>query len=415
MKKLNLFNLISIILFSMIVTSCNNMKNKTTTMNLNFEQGSFGYDLQFLQKHDSGLIVLKTADEKAKVIISAKYQSKVFTSTADGDSGKSFGWVNYKAFDGTPSTQMNAYGGENRFWLGPEGGKFSLYFNSGKEMAFPNWRTPAPIDTESWNVLSETESSVSLEKVMSIVNYKNSKLSIKVDRKITILNGKQMSKELSIDLTDSIKAVGYETDNKISNVGDFEWTEATGMPCIWMLDMFNPSPKTVIIIPFQQTDVKAFDKVATTNYFGEIPADRIKHTDKVLYFKADGKHRSKLGIKPEKILPFAGSYDADSKVLTIVKFDAKSDEKYLNQEWNTTKPSFSGDAMNAYNDGPLEDGTQMGPFYEIESVSPAAFLKPGSSLSHKHTVFHFSGSEKYLSIITEKVFGVSIEEIKTVF
>lgn len=411
--KINSF-IIPIVLLSLLLSSCNNNTKNKQSME-SFEKGTFGYDLQFLQKHDTGLIVLKTSDEKAKIIISAKYQSKVFTSTADGDNGKSFGWVNYKAFDGTPSTQMNAYGGENRFWLGPEGGKFSLYFNPGKDMAFQNWRTPAPIDTEQWNVLSETKSSVSLEKVMSIVNYQNSKLSIKVDRKITILDSKQMSKELSIDLTDSIKAVGYETDNKISNIGNFEWTEATGIPCIWMLDMFNPSPKTVILIPFQQTDVKAFDKVATTNYFGEIPADRIKHTDKILYFKADGKHRSKLGIKPEKVLPFAGSYDAESKVLTIIKFDAISGEKYLNQEWNTTKPSFSGDAMNAYNDGPLEDGMQMGPFYEIESVSPAAFLKPGASLAHKHIVFHFSGSEKSLSMITEKLFGVSINEINTAF
>ena len=57
-----------------------------------------------------------------------------------------------------------------------------------------------------------------------------------------------------------------------------------------------------------------------------------------------------------------------------------SNKPYLNQEWNIIKPPFSGDAVNAYNDGPLADGSQMGPFYEIETVSPAAFLKPGESI-----------------------------------
>lgn len=80
------------------------------------------------------------------------------------------------------------------------------------------------------------------------------------------------------------------------------------------------------------------------------------------------------------------------------------------------QPSFLlGDAVNAYNDGPLADGTQMGPFYEIESVSPAAMLKPGGSLEHVHSVFHFTGPEADLNKITESVFHISIEEIRSAF
>lgn len=55
----------------------------------------------------------------------------------------------------------------------------------------------------------------------------------------------------------------------------------------------------------------------------------------------------------------------------------------------------------------------MGPFYELESVSPAAFLKPGESLIHHHAVFHFTGDEKGLNTIAEKVLGVSLESIKS--
>ena len=96
-------------------------------------------------------------------------------------------------------------------------------------------------------------------------------------------------------------------------------------------------------------------------------------------------------------------------------FDLDSSAKYLNQEWNTTKPSFDGDAVNTYNDGPLADGTQMGPFYEIESVSPAAFLKPGQSLSHHHAVFHFTGDEKALDALSQKLLGVSLAAIQKEF
>jgi hypothetical protein len=80
-----------------------------------------------------------------------------------------------------------------------------------------------------------------------------------------------------------------------------------------------------------------------------------------------------------------------------------------------TKDPFSGDAINAYNDGPVEDGTQMGPFYELESSSPAANLKPGEKLLHRQRIFHFEGSEQQLSVITEKIFGISLNEVKEKF
>jgi hypothetical protein len=103
-----------------------------------------------------------------------------------------------------------------------------------------------------------------------------------------------------------------------------------------------------------------------------------------------------------------GSYDSLHRVLTITVFDLNGDEPYLNQEWNTVKPPFSGDAVNAYNDGPLADGSQMGPFYELESVSPAAFLAPRQSLTHHHSVFHFTGPATALDPISRQLLGVSV-------
>lgn len=69
----------------------------------------------------------------------------------------------------------------------------------------------------------------------------------------------------------------------------------------------------------------------------------------------------------------------------------------------------------AYNDGPLADGSQMGPFYELESVAPAWALAPGALKSYGHDVFHFTGPEASLDKISRSVLGVSIEQIKQVF
>jgi hypothetical protein len=73
------------------------------------------------------------------------------------------------------------------------------------------------------------------------------------------------------------------------------------------------------------------------------------------------------------------------------------------------KEPYKGDAVNAYNDGPVEDGTQLGKFYEIESSSPAAELKKGESLRHVHRTIHFQGPKKSLDEILKATlsFGVS--------
>ena len=81
------------------------------------------------------------------------WQGRVMTSSASGDEGDSFGGINYRFIDkGEISTQFNPVGGEERFWLGPEGGPFSLYFKGGQEQVYDNWVVPAVLDTEPFKV-----------------------------------------------------------------------------------------------------------------------------------------------------------------------------------------------------------------------------------------------------------------------
>lgn len=81
--------------------------------------------------------------------------------------------------------------------------------------------------------------------------------------------------------------------------------------------------------------------------------------------------------------------------------------------WRIQEDPYGGDVVNSYNDGPASPGAKpLGPFYELESSSPAAALAPGHSLSHSHTTIHFQGSEQGLDALARRALGVSIEEIK---
>ncbi len=395
---------------SILMYSCQMGKNNKKMEGL--EKGTFGYDLEFLKEKDSSILVLSTSSDGAHIIVSPKYQGKVFTSTVDGKRGKSFGWINYKAFQEKLDPHMNGYGGEDRLWLGPEGGKYSIFFKPGVEMTFDNWHTPPAIDSESWKLDSANAKKVSLSKQIQLTNYAGTDLKLSIGRDVEILESTQIQGMLDITLDDKVKVVGFRTLNTLTNTGRTAWTKDGGAPVMWNLGMFTPSPSTVIVIPYRK---EAKVKIATTDYFGEIDSNRIVYEDSTLLFLADGKSRGKLGISPLRAKPIAGSYDSANKVLTITYFDVKYTGTYLNQEWGTKKNAFLGDAVNAYNDGPLEDSTQMGPFYEIESVSPVAYLSPGEATSHLHCVFHFVGEKAALDMISKKVLGVSIAKVENAF
>jgi hypothetical protein len=386
---------------------------KETDMDDTFKAGTFGYDVELMKTKEDAIVL---SDGPAQILLSAKYQGRVMTSTVDGAEGKSFGWLNHELIKkDTILDHMNGYGGEDRFWMGPEGGQFSIFFAPGTKQVFENWQTPSGIDTEEYKLVSKDAKSAVFGKEMELVNYSGTELSIALERKIDLLGENELKEIIGQELPDGLKMVGFQSVNTITNKGDDAWTEQTGMPSIWILGMFNPTPGTTILLPYKKGDEAEYGKIVTDDYFGKVENDRLKIMDGMIYFKGDGKKRGKIGVSPQRALPVAGSYDANNQVLTIINYTLPEGEtSYVNSLWEEQQEEpFKGDALNSYNDGPLEDGSQMGPFYELETSSPAANLKPDESLTHVHKTFHIQGDESLLNEITLKVFGVSIKEIKT--
>lgn len=375
---------------------------------------SFSQDLAFLKKHAE---VLELSDEqgKAKVVLVPAWQGRVMTSTTDAQNGPSFGWINRELISsGKVLPHMNGFGGEDRFWIGPEGGQFSIFFAKGVKFEFENWFTPAVIDTLPFKTLSRTQKRVVFGTAFSLTNYSGTKFDLSVNREVRLLDSASAWKKLGVAPGSGIKLVAYETDNKITNTGKRPWTKDTGLLSIWILGMYNPSPATTIVVPIKKGPESKLGTKVTSNYFGEIPSDRLKVNDNVIYLSADGKYRSKIGVNPLRSKSVLGSYDAESHTLTIVQFSQPAGvTDYVNSLWKLQDNPFGGDALNSYNDGPATPGAKpMGPFYEIESSSPAAKLSPGQSLSHIHRTMHLNGDEAALDPIARKVLGVSLAEIK---
>ncbi|HET6769041.1 MAG TPA: DUF6786 family protein [Chitinophagaceae bacterium] len=403
-----------IIFLVVLFTSCNSEKNKAEDDGdaaSKFMIGTFGYDLNFLKQYHKDIIVL--GDSPAQVIVAPAYQGRVMTSTADGDIGLSFGWINHELIaSGKATEHMSAFGGEERFWLGPEGGQFSIYFKKGEEFKFENWFVPKEIDTEPFDLISSTKTEASFRKEMHLENHSGNKFDLTVDRTIRFLAIPSINSALGIAVPENVNVVAFETDNRITNKGTNAWDKKTGALSIWILSMLNASEQTTVAVPYRQGDAVELGKIVTDDYFGIVPADRLRVDSGLILFKADANYRSKIGLSPKRALPVVASFDAINNVLTIAQFTLPAEgSEYVNSLWKMQDDPFAGDAVNSYNDGPI-DSVQMGKFYEIESSSPAAMLAPGRSLQHIHRTIHLKGSKEDLDKIALKVLGVKVDAIK---
>jgi hypothetical protein len=363
-------------------------------------------------------VLLADPASEAQVAVVPAYQGRVMTSTIGGRDAPSFGWIGRSAIASrTRQPHMNVFGGEDRFWLGPEGGQYALYFKPGDPFDLDHWQVPEPIDWGAWDVSDRSATSVSVRKRMTLVNYAGTRLEIDVDRTVRLLTAADVSAHLGESPGSAIRTVAFESSNTVTNAGSTAWQRQSGLVSVWILGMFNPSPQTIVALPFAPGAESALGPIVNDAYFGKVPGDRLIVKGSAVYFRGDGQYRSKIGLPPARALAVAGSYDAAGHVLTLVQYTRPGAAVgYVNSMWEIQREPYNGDVINSYNDGPPAPGKPpLGPFYELETSSPALDLSSGQRYSHVHRTFHLVGPEPDLDRIARKVLNVRLDDLTGIF
>ena len=368
-------------------------------------------DVAFLKKHTD--VVELAGEGEDRLAVAPGFQGRVMTSTLAGGRGAAFGWLNEEFIaSGRQDEHFNNYGGEDRFWLGPEGGQFCLWFKKGDEFDTDCWRTPAGFGCGAFQLTGQARSSVAMTRQFEVTNYSGTTFRCAVERTIDVIGRARAAALLGVAPAEAVRMVAFESKNALVNAGADAWRRETGLLSVWTLGQFKPLPRGKVIVPFKPGPEARCGPKATTDYFGEIPAERICVGDDHLLFTCDGKYRSKIGVSPARARNVLGSYDPDAKVLTIVQFtlpDDAAERPYVNSLWEIQDEPYAGDAINSYNDGPAKPGAEaLGGFYELETSSPAAELKPEESITHVHRTFHFAGEFDALNGLTENTLGVNL-------
>lgn len=404
--------IVYVLLITSVFNSCQPSKKPDTPPSAidSTVTGTYAFDKAFLKKHTREVLELQN-DRGARVLLSADFQGRVMTSTATGDGGTSFGWINYELISsGERKKQFNPVGGEERFWIGPEGGQYSVYFKKGDPFTIEHWQVPPAIDTVAYKVHEVSNTHAVFNFSTTLTNYSGTTFDIAIERSVTLLSMEKIQEQLHSPIPEDVHVVAYETQNQIRNVGTEDWKKEKGLLSIWLLGMMTPSDQTIVLIPF--TPSATSNDYITSNYFGSIPAERLTIKDSMLIFTCDGKFRSKLGLSPVIAKSMAASYDFQKNVLTLILFPVEKNGRYVNSTWEIQDHPYQGDVVNSYNDGPLADGSQLGPFYELESSSPAIELKKGEVQEYKQVTCHLQGSYSSMRAVISNLLHVDIEEFK---
>ena len=377
---------------------------------------TFGDDHKFLNAHTR--VVLLSDATGARVAVAPAWQGRVMTSSARGDGGTSFGWVNRELIASRKlQPHINVFGGEDRFWLGPEGGQYSIFFAPGTKFELAHWYTPAALDTEPFDVVCAAADRVVCRRTLDLTNYSGTRLQLEATREVRLLRAAEALSARNLKLPATVSAVAYESVNTVKNIGPDAWRKETGLLSIWILGMYNASPRATVVAPFKTGPEEKLGPIVNDSYFGKVPSDRLVVKDGIVFFRADANHRSKIGFSPRRAKPLLGSYDPDTQTLTLVSFTLPAGSTdYVNSMWELQREPYAGDAVNSYNDGPPQPGAaQLGRFFELESSSPALALAPGATATHVHQTIHLQGEEPVLDPIARAAFGVGLEHIKAAF
>jgi hypothetical protein len=331
--------------------------------------------------------IVLSGEGGSKVLVSPRYQGRVMTTKVGGVDSLGFVCLDEIA-EGETHPSFNNFGGQDRFWIGPEAGQYGIYFPAGADLKRDIWKVPADFNQGPFTVVEKT------------------------GEKVGLIPARRLKEELHVDLPAGVRYAGSYSDNSMANAGDRRWDKESGLINIWILGQFAPGDHAVIIAPIKPGSGPSY---RDETYFGKVPPDRLKLLGNAVLFRADAKKEGKFGVPQARTNGLAGSFDFDKDLLVVVQFDVPSEPALFgNSAWVKQQPDpYSGDLFQTYNsDAPSGKPPGRYAFYELESVSPSRELGPGESVRHRQATYCFQGDHAGLKRLAREILGVDLDEVR---
>ena len=304
---------------------------------------TFDDDVAFLRRHVE-VVVLGEGAGGARVAVVPAWQGRVMTSTVGGAAAPSHGWTNDELVASRRAPPAHQRVRRRGPVLARARGRAVLdLLREGRPLRPRALADPAPRGHRAlarrgerapgtWPSAGRDGSSTTRAR----------RFDLQVDRTVRLLDAEAVARRLGADVPARRPLRRLRVGEPAHERREAPWTKEDGLLSLWILGMFKPSPRTTVVIPYREGAESDLGPVVNDAYFGKVPADRLLTRDGVLFFRGDGRYRSKIGLSPRRARPVLGSYDALRGVLTIVPFDKPEGAlDYVNSMWEIQKEPFA--------------------------------------------------------------------------
>jgi hypothetical protein len=323
------------------------------------------------------------------------------------------GFIDVKAFREGIKDIWDNWGGEERYWLCPEGGQFGLMFRDQCE-CFAHYHVQEGINNKPYEVLevSPQTKSLTMGSTMQLKNKLGTEFDVEVTRRITIMD----SCPYSLGCGDAINFVGFQSESSLTNIGAKSFSRETGALAHWHFGQFLPGDRVIVVIPYCSGDHT--DPPIRKDYFkdfcvgGAMPPNRYQILNNSVLFKANGRVRTKIGQNRSRATGLLGSYNLQTDEMILMDYDFYPQLEYAASYWYEQPQPYHGDVISFSAEGPDRPGGSPGRCYELESMSPAMFLSPGETFTWRTRTMHLIGPKRAMATICQRFLGPNTAQLE---
>ena len=326
--------------------------------------------------------------------------------------------VGRNVFFHTDATDDGKVTGGDRLWMGPEVAYFWPTLDDALRDPKDTAVTPSTIDPGEWEVVAEEAgTSVELATEMKLEDRRNQTNGI-----FTAERSFRCLASVDLSLSAGLAHVAFSTRHTISEVAGAGSDEGLTAGAWSVLQV---PPTGTLICPV----TRRLDGAADIRSYYDAFGDRhVVVDDRCVRFLVDGKHRIKMGIKPEHTTGRMGFYrppgsysEVGMSSLIVRIFSTLPGEAYCDVPRDDARhrelergeiggPVLGGDCLQAYNDdGSAFAGTTFG---EMEYHDPCVVVGCGPTARTGSCVTHVvAGADEAVRAFGEEVLGVAVSGI----
>jgi hypothetical protein len=364
---------------------------------------------ELLKQTDSEPILLEGRRGRT-VIVAPKLVGRVMCAGFDGLEGRTNAYVNAeqvsKGFSKMGPGSENDFGGEERIWFAPEGGKYGFFFEPGAQQNWGNYRIFNSMHSLRYEVtrIAPDRQWVVFSAPVQLTNYQGRPFNLEITRRISVLDWCPFTNDTVLGR--ETEFTGFQSETWAQNTGQQSWDKQNSPISLWTVGQFNCKAHTVVMLPFKEG---LAGEPITTEYFryfvlkGTMPDNYWAVKPGCGLLKVNGDIQTKLEMRAGCCLGRLGSIDLETSELTVVEFQLYPELSYAASFFLPYEGDLlAGGAMSSFvSQGPI--GTSI---YELESCSPILELAPGQSFLHLSRTYHIRGRREAIDKICQRYFNI---------